>query len=718
MTYGAPESSRILLVCSDSTAAQALTQRLNRIGHAVCAVAPSGPRAVELAADLRPDLALIDLGQDAGVVEAAGRIANGNAAPVVYLVGDVDETLLGPVRKTGPAGYVAKPLGDDRQLRLTIDAALSRAAAGRREREHRDRDHPPSSEPRERIYLLSALLDSMTEGVVAAGVDGGILFSNSALRRMFGLGGRRIGSLDQGEDEYELLGSDQRTPFPASEVPLYRAMRGELSDATEMFVRRRNDAADPGLRLSVVGRPLRDARGRLSGGIAVVRDITRQGQATERLAEAERELRKVNEKLQHRHRFMRIIFDTISDGVVVTDENGRLSIGNASARRMVPMDLTAAPWEQWSEIYGFFRTDGVTPFPPAELPLVRAIHGESSDDVEVLVRNPHVPDGSYFSVDGRPVRDRDGRQIGALTVARDVTQRFRAREALLRAFDHGRLEVIETVLHNIGNAINSVATGVETIRRRCGDNELLCRFVALGDAIEAHEEDWIDWLRGDPQGRQVRGFLLALIRDLEAWNASLTGAAERAAARVQHIVDIVRNQEALKGRQGGRRLVRLRSMLDDAVKVLGDSLAARGVRVSVDCTAAPDEILTEEYRFTQMVVNLLKNAMESLDDRAGAGGDAEPVEPRIDVLACTRRDRLVLGVTDNGIGIAPERVRDVFRAGYTTKPLGSGLGLHSVANFVVAGGGSVDVRSDGVGRGATMEITLPLGPLRQPEEAP
>ena len=580
MTYGAHESARILLVCSDSTAAQALTERLNRIGHAVCAVAPSGPRAVELAADLRPDLAVIDLEQDAGVIEAAGRIANGCAAPVVYLVGDADETLLDLARKTGPAGYVAKPLGDDRQLRLSIDAALSQAAAGRRDREHRD-----------------------------------------------------------------------------------------------------------------------------------------QG-AAERLAETEQELRKVNEKLQHRNRFMRMVFDTISDGVVVTDENGRLSIGNASARRMIPMDLTAAPWEEWSEIYGFFRTDGVTPFPPEVLPLVRAIHGESSSDVEVLVRNPHVPDGSYFSVDGRPVRDRDGRQIGALTVARDVTQRFRAREALLRAFDHGRLDVIETVLHDIGNAINSVATGVETIRRRCGDNELLCRFVALGDAIEAHEEDWIDWLRGDPQGRQVRGFLLALIRDLVAWNASLTGAAERAAARVQHIVDIVRNQETLKGRRGGRRLVRLRSMLDDAVKVLGDSLAARGIRVTVDCTAAPDEILTEEYKFTQMVVNLLKNAMESLDDRAGAGGDAEPVEPRIDILACTRRDRLVLGVTDNGIGIAPERVRDVFRAGYTTKPLGSGLGLHSVANFVVAGGGSVDVRSDGVGRGATMEITLPLGPLRQPEEAP
>ena len=580
MTYGAPEGSRILLVCSDSAAAHALTERLNRIGHAVCAVAPSGPRAVELAADLRPDLALIDLEQDAGVVEAAGRIANGCAAPVVYLVGDADETLLDPARKTGPAGYVAKPLGDDRQLRLTIDAALSRAAAGRREREHRD-----------------------------------------------------------------------------------------------------------------------------------------QG-AAERLAEAEQELRKVNEKLQRRNRFMRTIFDTISDGVVVTDENGRLSLGNASAGRMIPMDLTAAPWEQWSEIYGFFRTDGVTPFPPEELPLVRAIHGESSNDVEVLVRNPRVPDGSYFSVDGRPVRDRDGRQIGALTVARDVTQRFRAREALLRAFDHGRLDVIETVLHDIGNATNSVAAGVETIRRQCRDNELLCRFVALGDAIGAHEEDWLDWLRGDPQGRQVRGFLLALIRDLAAWNASLARAAERAAARVQHIVDIVRNQETPKGRRGGRRLVRLRSMLDDAVKVLSDSLAARGIRVSVDCTAAPGEILTEEHRFTQMVVNLLKNAMESLDDRANAGGAAEPVEPRIDVLACTRRDRLVLGVTDNGIGIAPERVRDVFRAGYTTKPLGSGLGLHSVANFVVVGGGSVDVRSDGVGRGATLEVTLPLGPLRPPEEAP
>ena len=118
----------------------------------------------------------------------------------------------------------------------------------------------------------------------------------------------------------------------------------------------------------------------------------------------------------------------------------------------------------------------------------------------------------------------------------------------------------------------------------------------------------------------------------------------------------------------------------------------------------------QENRFQQMLVNLLKNAMEATDERSARLEDEPHWRPRIHVLA--RRgvptDTLVVDVTDNGIGIERSRFDSVFNAGYTTKKDGSGLGLHSAANFVIGSGGTIKPLSGGIGHGTTMRVTLRL----------
>ena len=708
-------TARILVTCGDSTAAQALTNRLDRLGHAVCGAATSGPQGVEQAADLRPDLVLIDLDQDAGFVEAAGSIRRQLGIPVVYLVGEVDEFPLERARKTDPFGYVVKPL-DDRQLRLSIDAALSQRAAVRRERENHDKDRGTILELQRRIDVMNAVVESMAEGVVVADHDGRLLFVNRAVKEMLGADGT-IDNVDRMTEECRLMAScgpddwpaayglflpDRTTPFPPDQLPLSRALRGESSDGIEMFLR--NAYKPDGSFLSVRGRPLRDAD-QMVGGVVVFHDITQ-------LKDAEGRLQRANEELRQQNQFMELVFESISDGLVVADSKGRLTMANASAKRVVGMGLTDAPSDDWSHLYGTFYPDRTTPFPSEQLPLVRAMNGESSDDVGLFIRNPHVPDGVHISVSGRPLQSPAGEHAGGVIVFRDVTQWLRAQEALLRAFDRGRLEVIETVLHNIGNAISSVATAVDTIRNRSGNNELLSRFVALADSVAAHEEDWIDWLSSDRKGRNVRSFLLALVQDLVTWNASLNRTAERASSRVRHIVDIIRTQESFTNGTVERKAVRLNAAITDAVTVLDGSLAARGIKVDVDCTNAPDEILIQDNNFNQMLVNLLKNAMEAIDDLVKLEPDVEHADRCIRVFACVRQERLEIDVIDNGIGMVPEHTRDLFTAGYTTKTEGTGLGLHSAASFVRGSGGRIEALSEGVGRGATLRVTLPLIPFR------
>ena len=107
-----------------------------------------------------------------------------------------------------------------------------------------------------------------------------------------------------------------------------------------------------------------------------------------------------------------------------------------------------------------------------------------------------------------------------------------------------------------------------------------------------------------------------------------------------------------------------------------------------------------------MLVNLVKNSMEAIDDLAAEQRLDET--PHIRIKACAQDGFLNLEVSDNGIGIKNKDAKLIFAPGYTTKRSGSGLGLHSAANFVIASGGRIQASSEGTGKGATMLVRLPL----------
>jgi len=360
--------------------------------------------------------------------------------------------------------------------------------------------------------------------------------------------------------------------------------------------------------------------------------------------------------------------------------------------------------DEWSDTYGLFFPDRVTPFPSEELPLALALQGETTDDVEMFVRNPNVPDGVFISVSGRPIRDETGTDKGGVAVFRDVTHRVIAEEALMQAFAQGRLEIVETILHNIGNAINSVTVGINVLQENLVGNQLINRFSALADMVKAHREDWVDFIKNDPKGQQVLPFMIALAADFTDQNERVIKTLERVGERVTHIIDIIRTQRSSNQSSMARKTIDLQQAIWSAVKLQQDSIDKRRIQVDVDCENAPQEIQIQESQFQQMLVNLLKNSIEAIDELIQSGGLNET--PRIEIKAYTNEDFLCLDVTDNGIGIEQKNSRLIFNAGYTTKDSGTGLGLHSSANFVIGSGGQIRALSEGIGKGATMRIMM------------
>ena len=660
-TKNAMANARILLVRSAGPDAEGLEQSLQDLGYDVCAVAVSAAQAVEQAAETVPDAAVIDLGPEADVngLEAAERIGRELGVPVVC--------------------------GDTRShLERRID------------------------ELQNRIDLMEIIFNSMEEGVIALdGAGDRLLFNEGAVR----LGGLREpnNNIHEWAALHGIYRPDKETLLPVDENPLVLAMRGQETNGYEVFVR--NEVQPQGAYVSVNGRPLKDLSGG-QGGVVVFQDVTPRKEAESRLHQALEEQGKQSELLQ-------TVLDSIHEGIIFSDESGEFLYINPGAKEILDEAYFVRRQGKWSEKPNdvYYYPDRVTPIRNEDLPLPRAIfNGEATDDMHIYVRRPNHPNGGiYISASARPLLTDTGEIRGGVIIFRDVTSRVLAEEALTRAFAQGRLEVVDTILHNIGNAINSVTTGTETLHRNLTNDQLVRRLRGLAEAIKPHRDDWIDYIRNDPQGQKVMPFIIALAEDFVRHNRDLVKTVERVRDRAQHIADIVRTQKSPGSSGMSWKDVNLRNALADAINVVQDSLDNAGIRVDVDCAAAPKEIRTQESPFHQMLVNLIKNSVQAIHELAESDGHGE--EPRIQIRAGVEGDFLSLEVSDNGIGFSSRDTRMFFAAGYTTKESGTGLGLHSAANFVVGSGGRIDLSSSGVGKGATARVMLRLLPPKEGKTA-
>jgi GAF domain-containing protein len=120
---------------------------------------------------------------------------------------------------------------------------------------------------------------------------------------------------------------------------------------------------------------------------------------------------------------LKAVIDGIADGVVAADTQGRLTLFNSAAERIIGMGAVEADPAQFSRIYGVYLPDGVTPFPPERLPIVRAAAGETVRDVEMVVRNAQRPGGVRVSASASMIRAADGSPAGAILVFRDMSER-------------------------------------------------------------------------------------------------------------------------------------------------------------------------------------------------------------------------------------------------------------------------------------------------------
>ena len=393
----------------------------------------------------------------------------------------------------------------------------------------------------------------------------------------------------------------------------------------------------------------------------------REEALTELNLELEQRVDARTKDLAREHGLAQLILESIGEGVVVADREGRFLLWNNEAAQIVGLGPGEVPPEHWPAHFGVFPDEEGNLMPHDELPLVRAIRGEPTDGVELYLRNAACAEGRWVRVTGRPLRDAESKVKGGVIVFRDLTEQKQLQRHLeqQRAKNAriGRLaltnEIVRSVVHELSQPIAAVSTYAAAAARL---------------------------------GREER------ISPVEL--ANILGNIERLSGRSGEILEMLRSQ--IHCSRGPLVAIDVIQMADLCLKLVQDRIARQGVRVERRYGSGVPTLHGDAEEIKEILMQLVTNALDAMEET--------PREGRcLEVSACFDPDiaSVIVEVADTGRGVSTEFAEALFEPWVTDKPDAPGIGLTIVHSLVKARNGRIEMRARDTG-GTLFRVVLPV----------
>ncbi|KTD67888.1 Two-component sensor histidine kinase [Legionella steelei] len=265
----------------------------------------------------------------------------------------------------------------------------------------------------------------------------------------------------------------------------------------------------------------------------------------------------------------------------------------------------------------------------------------------------------------------------------------------------GMAEVATTILHNIGNILNSSNVSI-TLLKNSFNLDYHQKLLKITEMMEQHQIDLIDFLTHDPKGQIIPRYLLALAKVIVEENEKNNIEIDNLQNDLQHIGQIVDTQKPISGLSSMNEKVYLPEILDTAVNITMTSSKNAHITITKEFKPVP-LVHIDKSKLLQILINLIQNAKESVLENT-----ASTIKEIKLIIQKTGKNSVNIFVEDNGIGINTENLQRIFAFGFTTKKNGHGFGLHSSALSAREMGGSLIAESKGEGLGAQFILTLPI----------
>jgi PAS domain S-box-containing protein len=377
--------------------------------------------------------------------------------------------------------------------------------------------------------------------------------------------------------------------------------------------------------------------------------------------------KRTEQELHESQATLKAALASTTDAVFITDAEGRFLHFNeafAAFHRFRDKSDCLTNVAQYPDLFDVFLPDGSLA-PYENRPTPRALRGESAASAEYGVRSRKTGERWVGSYSFGPIRDGDGRIVGAVVICRDITEQKRAEQKLWQT---QKLESIGRLAGGIAHDFNNLLTGI------MGNASL-----ALDDA--------------PPH----------IARKLHEVMAN----AERAA-------DLTRQLLAYSGK--GRFMARDLDVSEAVTGIAGLAKAwiPRAVELEVTARARLPIVRMDPANFEQVLINLVINAAEAIGENS-PGTIAVTTSLTwidtafIDAVGCeTRPGRYIcIEVRDSGSGMDEATRSRIFDPFFTTKFTGRGLGLAAVAGILRAQQGRIAVES-APGQGSVFRVLLPF----------
>ena len=453
------------------------------------------------------------------------------------------------------------------------------------------------------------------------------------------------------QENYRLLGFDPEEGIPPNEA-FYERIHPEDRERVrrEVFLERPEGGPHFDMEFRIVlpggaikyvhstGHPVRNISGDLLEYVGTSIDVTerKRGEQATRLLAA--------------------VVESSHDAIVSKNLDGIITSWNTGAERLFGYAAEEAVGQNITLI-----------IPPDRRDEERAI-------VEQLTRDERVDhfetvrmrkDGSLLDValTISPMKDAAGRIVGASKLARDITERKRAEEALRQAqADLAHMsrvttmgELTASLAHEIRQPISAAVTNAKTCLR------------------------WLS--RDEPDVAEACEAASRLVKDVT-----------RAADIIGRISSLFK-KDALQ-----RELVDVNELIREMIVLLRSEASRFSISIRTELADGRPKVMADRVQLQQVLMNLMLNGIEAMVDM-GTGGELTIKSQQGD------NRQLLISVGDTGVGLAPEQAEQIFNAFFTTKPQGSGMGLPISRSIIESHGGHLWATSNS-GPGATFQFTL------------